>query len=199
MAEGRSSELARPTLDRALRMKNCLQCQVVIGNDEAFCPSCDPSRRKPAGWGKRILGGCAVFVAAFIGLGAFMSWMTWRSPHALQSGEGQIRANLFVIRAAVSIYHQDNGGKYPETLEELAKGGKYLAQIPRLWSVYSSDYPVRGPDHHPATSDAVNVQTFKAGDSGKWGYVNNPQDPNYGTVFIDCEHTDSKGSAWTAY
>ncbi|MBI5208944.1 MAG: hypothetical protein HY927_03115 [Elusimicrobia bacterium] len=36
-------------------------------------------------------------------------------------------------------------------------------------------------------------------DTGKWGYVNDPASPDFGLVFIDCTHTDAKGSRWSSY
>jgi hypothetical protein len=36
-------------------------------------------------------------------------------------------------------------------------------------------------------------------DEGGWGYVNNPADPEFGRVFVNCTHTDAKGVRWDHY
>ena len=62
---------------------------------------------------------------------------------------------------------------------------KALAKLPSLWGRFS-EIP------HPKTSAARVAPDGGAADSGKWGYAD-------GAVFIDCTHTDTRGSFWTSY
>jgi uncharacterized RDD family membrane protein YckC/type II secretory pathway pseudopilin PulG len=115
--------------------------------------------------------------------------------------EGAAKARLGVLRSALSMYYAGAGGSYPADLNALAP--KYIPAIEPA-----------GVPQHP---DAAGVQVYgaevcsgskepgagldgaKLHDTGKWGYVVAPKAPCDGTVFIDCTHTDSKGSAWFAY
>ena len=38
-----------------------------------------------------------------------------------------------------------------------------------------------------------------ANDAGGWQYNNVSTDPDFGTLWVNCTHTDTKGSAWTSY
>ncbi|MBI4676932.1 MAG: hypothetical protein HY748_05060 [Elusimicrobia bacterium] len=38
-----------------------------------------------------------------------------------------------------------------------------------------------------------------AADTGRWGYVSEPRGRDFGAFFINCTHTDSRGSAWDSY
>jgi hypothetical protein len=67
--------------------------------------------------------------------------------------------------------------------------GRYTVEKPpRLWE--STIYPAP----HPAGTGLVEASTAAVKDSGYWG-----RDPKTGHVFIDCAHTDSKGSVWAQY
>jgi hypothetical protein len=52
------------------------------------------------------------------------------------------------------------------------------------------------PDHR--RTNAV-VQTASIGDSGRWLYHNDPSDPQFGQIQIDCLHMDTKGRPWATY
>jgi hypothetical protein len=36
-------------------------------------------------------------------------------------------------------------------------------------------------------------------DAGGWGYDNTVGDGWYGNIIVNCTHTDTKGTIWTAY
>lgn len=99
----------------------------------------------------------------------------------------QTVGNLGTIRSALSIYYGDLEGSYPESLAPLTAGDKYLTVIPRA----------EVPGLHRA-SDAV---TFgrEPDDGGGWLYNNAVADANYGTVLVNCTHTDPRGKVWSSY
>ncbi|MFA6003105.1 MAG: hypothetical protein WC881_03465 [Elusimicrobiota bacterium] len=106
--------------------------------------------------------------------------------------QGCNRGALGTMRSALSVYYGDMAGRYPDQLDSLLKDRKYLDSIPDIWVC---------PDQnlHPATHEVVLRSSLVPQDSGKIGYVNGPGGPDRGAVFIDCTHTDSKGTAWAAY
>ena len=104
-----------------------------------------------------------------------------------KSGEGAAKGNLGTVRSALSIYYGDMEGLYPLDMEALTVAGKYLSVIP----------PTKTPNYH-TDSSVVRAQT-SANDLGGWSYNNVATNPNFGTVWVNCTHTDTKGSVWTSY
>lgn len=104
-----------------------------------------------------------------------------------RANEGTSRGNLGSIRSALGIYYADMEGQYPSDLSALAVNGKYLAEVPKA----------RLPNYHGDATSIVNTAT--ADDNGGWAYRDSPTDPQAGTVFLNCTHTDSIGAVWTSY
>ena len=106
-----------------------------------------------------------------------------------KSGEGATKGNLGTIRSAISIYYGDMEGTYPSLIRSLTFSAKYLTEIPTA----------KTPNYHADKSQTNNdLLTSLAGDGG-WWYDNIPGDANVGQVLVNCTHTDSKGSVWSAY
>ncbi|MDD5627485.1 MAG: type II secretion system protein [Elusimicrobia bacterium] len=101
--------------------------------------------------------------------------------------EGAAKGNLGLIRSALIIYYSDMEGQYPSVLGALTVNGRYLTVLPSA----------EAPGWHPLSS-AINYGTVLS-DSGGWQYNNTPGSPTLGTVLVNCTHTDTKGSVWTAY
>ncbi|MFH2201595.1 MAG: hypothetical protein ABIJ96_00625 [Elusimicrobiota bacterium] len=93
-------------------------------------------------------------------------------------------------------------GVYPADLGTVG-ASLYNKRIPRIWSgddVTDSFFPARRPDvPHPFSAEVEYFDERIPRDSGRWGYVSNPTDANFGTVFVDCTHTDSRGDLWHTY
>ncbi len=105
-----------------------------------------------------------------------------------RSSEGTTKGNLGALRSAVSIYYGDNEGQYPtDDLASLIANYKYLASIPVS----------KTPAYHP-DSTVVVTQT-SPNDIGGWSYDNVMGDTNFGSVWVNCTHTDTKGVVWTSY
>ncbi|MCR4295572.1 MAG: hypothetical protein NUW21_08560 [Elusimicrobia bacterium] len=103
-----------------------------------------------------------------------------------RSHEGALKARLIELRAVVERHRAAHGGQAPPSLDG-------LGELPPLWGRYT-EIP------HPGAPGAVVVPLTTTADTGKWAYVISPSSPSLtGTVFIDCTHTDSQGSAWNSY
>ena len=143
--------------------------------------------------------GCALIILIFTGrlvpyaLGfgmAIWSLVFDRCPIFRAGTESQNLGNLGNLRSAVMIFH-DDAKRYPADPAELLIGGKYLSKI-SLSETCSH-----------RRSDAIQLMSspdFAAGrfaDSGGWAYVTSG--PSAGSVFVNCTHTDTRGSVWTSY
>jgi Tfp pilus assembly protein PilE len=107
-----------------------------------------------------------------------------------KSNEGATRGNLGSMKSALSIYYADMEGVYPDTPTALTINGKYMSLIPQA----------KTPPYH-AANNAFLLAADNTGhdDNNGWVYVNATSDSNYGVAFINCTHTDSKGSVWSSY
>lgn len=57
--------------------------------------------------------------------------------------------------------------------------------------------PAKGLTDHPES--AAVALGAAADDAGGWVYNNVGADARYGSVVVNCTHTDTKGSVWTEY
>lgn len=107
-----------------------------------------------------------------------------------KSNEGAAKGNLGAIRSALSVHYGDLEGVYPYHPAALTAGGRYLDALPKA----------KTPNYHP-DSDAVAlvVAADALTDAGGWAYVADPSSPDWGTLYVNCTHTDTKGSVWSAY
>ena len=105
-----------------------------------------------------------------------------------KSNEGATKGNLGAIRSALSIYYGDMEGYYPLNAEELTTNGKYLSTVPKS----------KRPNYHADANSFTNASTVADGSEG-WRYDNVNGDANYGTLWVNCTHTDSKGTVWSSY
>lgn len=107
-----------------------------------------------------------------------------------KSNEGVTKGNLGAVRSGLSVHYGDLEGEYPYHPFALTAGGKYLEKLP----------PAKTPNYH-ADSNRVRLVASAAGltDEGGWAYNPDPASPNWGTFYVNCTHTDTKGGAWSAY
>jgi prepilin-type N-terminal cleavage/methylation domain-containing protein len=108
-----------------------------------------------------------------------------------KSSEGATKGNLGAIRSSLSIYYGDMEGQYPGAPDGLTIGGKYLQAVP----------PARTPDYHSDSSvSAISDILLGVTEAGGWVYDGIlPADGNFGQIFVNCTHTDTKGSSWVNY
>lgn len=101
--------------------------------------------------------------------------------------EGYTRGTLGTLRRALSIYYGDMEGVYPDDLSALTQSARYLRRMT----------PARLPGSHADSSAVLNAAA--PDDAGGWVYNNVPGSLNYGTVRVNCTHTDIKNAVWTSY
>jgi len=108
--------------------------------------------------------------------------------------EGQTKGSLGAIRSALNIYYADMEGQYPWVdFSALTINGKYLTAIP----------VARLPPYHQDSSARQVWNTFAGNpipDAGGWIYMADPTIQGMlGQVYLNCVHTDSKGTVWSSY
>ena len=124
-----------------------------------------------------------------------------------KSNEGATKGNLGAIRSAVSIYYGELEGLFPipsvsgesatsNTLGSILtmENGKYLKEVPAAVE----------PPYHGTKQTAVTIDVSSANESaapGEWGYkaLNDGIGRQWGDVWVNCTHTDSKGTTWGSY
>ncbi|MEK7232246.1 MAG: type II secretion system protein [Elusimicrobiota bacterium] len=100
------------------------------------------------------------------------------------SSEGSTRANLGMIRKALSVYYSDMDGQYPSDMLSLLP--VHMRKIPAA----------KLPGYHDDSK--IVLHAAASDDAGGWLY-DNVNNGTYGTVRVNCSHTDAKGSIWTSY
>ena len=107
-----------------------------------------------------------------------------------KSQEGASKGNLGAFRGAMSIYYADMDGQHPADPAALTVAGKYLTAIPQA----------KTPNYH-ADGNAVLLGSMGGGftNVGGWLFDSLSTDFYYGQIWVNCTHTDTKGSVWTAY
>ena len=104
-----------------------------------------------------------------------------------KSNEGATKGNLGSVRSALSIYYGDQEGLYPQTPNALTISGDYMASIPKA----------KTPTYH-GDSSTFTLNTSDDDQAG-WGYNNTNTDSNFGNLWVNCSHTDSKSTVWSTY
>lgn len=103
-----------------------------------------------------------------------------------KSDEGFTKGQVLMIRGGLATYIGD-AKSYPATLDALIAGKRYLAAIPAA----------KVTPYHAASSAVVYGGI--PNDAGGWLYDNIVGDAGFGRVWVNCTHTDTRGSAWTSY
>ncbi|MFA6031250.1 MAG: type II secretion system protein [Elusimicrobiota bacterium] len=107
-----------------------------------------------------------------------------------KSNEGATKGNLGAVRSALSIYYGDMEGQYPNTPDALTINGKYMSAMPQG----------KTPNYHADRNTfALGSGVAAITDVGGWSYNNGPADANFGTILVNCTHTDTKTSIWSTY
>ena len=106
-----------------------------------------------------------------------------------KSGEGASKGNLGAIRSSLSIYYGEMEGQYPSVLAAMTIAPKELSAIPIAQT----------PNYHAPSATEVDATAVQTTDAGNWIFNNVTTDPNLGQINVNCTHTDTKGSIWSAY
>ena len=115
-----------------------------------------------------------------------------------KSNEGASKGNLGAIRSAISIYYGDMEGIFPDDLSAMTNGGKYMAALPIAKAPgYHADTAGIRTLHGGCAAVAMDVNDWKTNNG--YTYCAVPGDSLYGSILINCTHTDSKGILWSTY
>lgn len=139
-------------------------------------------------WGWKLLKILAIL--ALVGAAGIYALM--RKSEGMMSGSAakQTIAWLSGIRSALQVYYGDNDGKrYPESLDVLIQNGRYMPEIPEA-RIYAKTQDGDFERVHRGSERQVRAfrSPAEADDAGGWGYVPDPASRDYGVVFINCTH-----------
>lgn len=116
-----------------------------------------------------------------------------------KSNEGATKGNLGAIRSALSIYYGEMEGWYPVSAPDATltmENGKYLKSIP---TCNTTPYHAIGTGFDISNSSG----TMESGTAGDWEYQPNAAPAAgaqpWGNVWVNCTHTDTKTTVWSAY
>lgn len=101
-------------------------------------------------------------------------------------GAAEVVRKLSGMRVSLVLYRQEYK-RLPASFGETLSGGT-LEEAPRLKLSW-----------HLAGSEVRDTPSMLITDSGGWAYVNDPKDPAFGLVYIDCSHKDEKGRYWSEF
>ncbi|MBP5430244.1 MAG: type II secretion system protein [Elusimicrobiaceae bacterium] len=102
--------------------------------------------------------------------------------------EGRTKHQLVQMRSAIAAYYGEHQGMYPtDDLSCLVPA--YIEKIPQV------TVPGYAPTSHVSTGTYEEAFTK----TGGWAYVNNPEDPRFGDVFVNVDEHDSYGKHWTTH
>ncbi len=105
-----------------------------------------------------------------------------------KSKEGSTKHQLTRLRSAIAAYYGENQGEYPtDDLTSLVP--RYIEAIPQV------KVPGLASTSHVSTGTYRQAFTNKGG----WAYVNDPDDPYFGEVFVNTDRPDSFGTPWYNY
>lgn len=104
-----------------------------------------------------------------------------------KSKEGNAKGGLATLRGALEIYHSDNEAYPTDDLESLKK--KYLFRLPK------NELP--GTSHGARRHVTIASEIPELDDAGGWYYDNRKDSAKWGTVKINCTHTNSMSEIWS--
>jgi len=101
--------------------------------------------------------------------------------------EGRTKHKLVQMRSAIAAYYGEHQGVYPtDDLTSLVP--VYIEKIPQ----------VTVPGYTPTAHVSAGTYEEAFTKTGGWAYVNNPQDPHFGDLFVNVSGQDSYGKDWSS-
>jgi prepilin-type N-terminal cleavage/methylation domain-containing protein len=115
-----------------------------------------------------------------------------------KSKEGATKGNLGGLRSALNIYYAENEGIYPSGAWSTNSSVLTDSLVPRhIKEIPPVDY---GLNHAKTANVLCHLQNNDSHDGYGWGYDGyQPADSQYGSLWIYCTHTDTKGLLWSSY
>ena len=119
----------------------------------------------------------------------------------IKSQEGTTKGNLGTIRSSLSIYYGDNESGYPlDNLASLTANQKYLQVLPIANLPATSNSVGHGLQLTGVVAGALPGALNDVADNvSGWVYDNDGNTPSvtFGSVVVNCTHSDLKGYAWS--
>lgn len=115
-----------------------------------------------------------------------------------KSKEGSTKGSLGSLRGALNLYYTDNQGIFPGC----TAGPASTVLSATLVSNYILDIDQVTTGLHPPVNTVYcdsTLTAFNVHDGQGWYYDGNSADAAFGSVYVACDHTDTKGSFWTSY
>lgn len=103
-------------------------------------------------------------------------------------------APLSAIRTALQAYYGDHEGRFPDSLAELTKDGKYLKELPK------ADLPRHSDSNAVIYVSGPALDPKNLTDAGGYAYYNSDKYPDTkGAVVFNCTHANKKGAPIYSY
>jgi len=125
-----------------------------------------------------------------------------------KANEGATKGNLGAIRSAVTIYYAEQSGVFPNSTADgtdttpgalgftlVTNNGMFISKMPNCYT----------PPYHSPTNSTTIVpgSANEIAGAGAWGYQDSANPPagqlSYGSVWVNCTHTDSYTTMWGTY
>lgn len=103
-------------------------------------------------------------------------------------------APLSQIRSALQAYYGDHEGRFPDSLDELTKDGRYLKELPK------ADLPGHRDSSAVLYVAGPSLDPKHLNDAGGYAYYNSDKYPDTkGAVVFNCTHANKKGAPIHSY
>ena len=140
-----------------------------------------------------------MLVVAIIGLLAAIALPKFANL-VIKAREATAKGQMGAIRSALSIYYADNEGLYPDLIPPSCLSqddnpsvfdGKYIDKVPAL------RHPTKRDDGH--NGNCVPTWTGSLDGYHPWVYLVDGMTHPVGAIFLNCDHTDTRGMTWSFY
>jgi len=124
-------------------------------------------------------------ILALAGAAALLA--VWGEVHLSRGMDAaEVVKKLSGMRLSLELYRQEYK-RLPASFKETLRAGT-LEEAPGLKLSL-----------HLKTSSVRDTPSMLIKDTGGWAYVNEPGDPDFGLLYIDCAHKDEKGRFWSEF
>ena len=124
-------------------------------------------------------------ILALAGAAALLA--VWGEVHLSRGMDAaEVVKKLSGMRLSLELYRQEYK-RLPASFKETLRAGT-LEEAPGLKLSL-----------HLKTSSVRDTPSMLIKDTGGWAYVNEPGDPDFGLLYIDCAHKDEKGRVWSEF
>jgi prepilin-type N-terminal cleavage/methylation domain-containing protein len=121
-----------------------------------------------------------------------------------KANEGATKGSLSTLRSTLNIYYSDVEGYYPLTASDVVVTTTFeSALIPK----YIKKLPVaKIPTAHTGNLSGVygyasigSAPTLSNDGTNAWGYCGTSTASDYGSIIVNCSHTDTASTTWYSY